>query len=130
MRLYRSMKEDADGLPMVGRSPRMLGVRTGSDPTPDVTASAPSDPVVPGQGGMSVAPGDPMHLQPFRRPPSLGGIGKDPVWWIDTDDLEPELGFRQDRPTHGLVEPRHTMPLQDFEGALAKTRSRWKLYRK
>lgn len=124
------MKEDADGMPLVGRGPRVLGVRPGNNLTPDVPAITPSDPVIPGQGGMSVAPGDPMHLQPYRRPPSLGGIGHDPVWWIDSDDLGSELRFRQDRLTHGLIEARHTMSLANYEDALAKTRSRWELYRR
>jgi len=122
------MKEDADGLPLVGRSPRMLGVRPGNNRTPDVPAINPSDPVSPGLGGMSVAPDDPMHLQRYRRPPSLGGIGQEPVWWIDSDDLGVELRFRQDGATHGLIEARYTIPLGDYEAALAKTRSRWTLY--
>jgi len=130
MMLYRSMREDTDGFPVVGRGARMLGVRPGNNPTPDVPAVAPSDPVIPGRGGMSVAPDDPMHLQGFRRPPSLGGTGPDPVWWIDSDDLGPELRFRQDSTTHGLIQPCQTMTLLDYEEALAKTRSRWKLFRR
>src|SRR5437870_13410912 len=100
MRLYRSMKEAADGFPAVGPSSRLLGVRPGNAPTPDVLAVAPSDPVLPGQGGMSVVPDDPANLPRHLRPASLGGTGRDPVWYIETDDLGPNLVFRQDRATH------------------------------
>src|SRR6059058_2366777 len=68
MRLYRSMKEAADGFPAVGSSSRLLGVRPGNAPTPDVLAVAPSDLVLPGQGGMSVAPDDPANLPRHLRP--------------------------------------------------------------
>jgi hypothetical protein len=122
------MKEDVDGLPVVGSSARMLGVRPGGSPTPDVLAVHPADPVLPGQGGMSVAPDDPRHLQRHRRPVSLGGTGHEPVWYIETEDLEPDLYFRQDRPTHGVIEPKCPMRLQVYQDALAGTRPRWKIY--
>ena|SRR5438874_9876668 len=128
MQLFRSMKEEVDGLPAAGPSGRMLGVRPGNHSTPDVQAARPSDIVLPGQGGLSVAPDDPMHLQRHRRPVSLGGIGRDPVWYIDTADLSPDVCFRQDRPNHGLIEPAQTMTLQAFQDILAQTRSRWKLH--
>jgi len=128
MRLYRSMKEAPDGYPDVGPSGRLLGVRPGSDPTADVLAIAPSDRVLPGLGGLSVAPDDPVHLPRHRRPATLGGKGRDPVWSIDSDDLEPDLEFRQDRPGHGLIEPKRAMTLQEFQDALAGTRCRWKLF--
>src|SRR5579862_3057331 len=111
MRLYRSMKEAQDGLPIVGPSGSLLGVRPGNAPTPDVLAVNPSDPVMPGHGGMSVAPDDPLHLQRHRRPISLGGIGRDPVWYIEVDELGMDLDFRQDRAGHGLIEPKRAMTL-------------------
>jgi hypothetical protein len=128
MRLYRSMKEAPDGSPIVGPSGRLLGVRPGSDPTPDVLAVDPADPMPPGQGGMSVTPDDPMHLQRHRRPARLGGLGRDPVWYIETEDLGPDLEFRQDRPGHGLIEPKRLVTLKGFQDALAATRGSWKLY--
>jgi hypothetical protein len=130
MLLFRSMKEDADGAPAVGASGRLLGVRPGNAATPDVLAAASTDLVGPGQGGMSVAPGDPLYLQRHRRPPSLGGTGQDPVWCIEEDDLGPDLIFRQDRVTHGVIEASRTMTLQELQDALAATRSRWRLYRR
>lgn len=127
MRLFRSMIEAADGLPTVGPSARTLGVRPGNSVTPDVPAIQPIDQVLPNQGGMSVAPGDPMHLLKHRRPFSLGGTGSDPVWCIELDDLGPDLQFRQDKPTHGVIEPARPMSLRDFENVLEQTRSRWVL---
>ena len=128
MRLFRSMKEDSNGVPTIGHSGRMLGVRPGNNPTPDVLAVQASDLVLPNQGGMSAAPHDPLHLLRHRRPPSLGGTGHDPVWYIETDELGPDLQFRQDRPTHGVIEPVRPMPLQEYQDAVADTRGRWKLY--
>ena len=80
MLLYRSMREETDGFPAVGPSGRLLGIRGDDTTTPDVAAVNPTDPVGPGDGGLSVAPGDPMLLLRHRRPPSLGGTGRDPVW--------------------------------------------------
>ncbi len=74
---------------------------------------------------MSEAPNDPANLPPLRRPPSLGGTGKDPIWEIDTADLGPNLQARQDGKTHVLIEPAHPMTLAEFEDALAATRSKW-----
>jgi hypothetical protein len=128
MLLYRSMREEADGFPAVGPSGRLLGIRSGDAPTPDVTAVSPTDPVGPGDGGLSVAPGDPTLLLRHRRPSSLGGTGRDPVWCIEVDDLGPDLRFRQDRPAHGLIEAGRPMTLQMLRDALAATRSRWRLH--
>jgi hypothetical protein len=120
------MIADVDGLPLVGRSARSLGIRTINEATdPDVFVIAADDVLQPGTGGMSVSPDDPNHLPPFRRPPALGGRGKDPVWVIDTADLGMELQFRQDSSTHGLIEPAHPTMLKEFEEALARTRARW-----
>ncbi|WP_449267433.1 Tse2 family ADP-ribosyltransferase toxin [Gemmata massiliana] len=115
-----------DGLPQVARSARALGVRTLNESTnPDVTATAPDEIIQPGTGGMSEAPNDPANLPPLRKPASLGGKGKDPVWEIDTTDLGPDLQFRQDGAKHVLIEPAHPMTLAEFEQALVATRSKW-----
>jgi hypothetical protein len=92
---------------------------------PDVTATAADEIIQPGTGGMSVAPDDPANLPPLRRPRILGGRGKDPAWEIDTDDLGPDLQFRQDSQRHGLIEPARPMALAEYEAALAATRVRW-----
>jgi hypothetical protein len=129
VKLFRAMAPDADGLPQIGRSARKLGVRTpveaaaqGSEP--DVSAVDTDEVVPPGTGGLSVVPDDPANLPPFRRPATLGGRGKDPVWVIDTNDLGPDLQFRQDSPTHGLIEPSGPVTLDEYELALAATRGR------
>ena len=75
-----------------------------------------------------MVPGDPLYLLKHRRPASLGGTGRDPVWYLDTNDLDPELCFRQDRPTHGVIEPNRAMTLQDFQNALLRTRPNWRLH--
>ncbi len=130
MKLYRAMKVAADGLPEVGRSKRALGVRLGDQaPNNDVDAVAADDIVPPGVRGMSASPADPTHLPGFLRPPAFGGTGKDPVWVMDTADLPPGLVFRQDKPTHGMVEPSPGVPttLAEYEAALFSTRTHWRL---
>ena len=70
---------------------------------------------------------DPMSLPVFRRPSSLAGTGKKPVWSIVEEGLGDELRFRQDAPTHGLVEPVKVVAWQDYVGALAGTAPGWVL---
>lgn len=67
-------------------------------------------------------------LPRHRRPQSLGGVGQDPVWFIDREDLGSDLRFRQDSANHGLIEPVRTTTLQGVQDALAATRSRWQLF--
>src|SRR5205809_3488882 len=114
------MCEDPAGGPLVGPGARSLGVR----PRIDIPVIAGQ--VQPNTGGLSVAPDRPENLHPLRRPPAYGGTGKDPVWYVGVGSLVPELHFRQDSPTHGLIEPIRPMSLDDFQDALARTRSAWK----
>jgi hypothetical protein len=74
---------------------------------------------------MSVVPGNAMKLPDHRRPPQLGGTGKDPLWGIDTGALGTDLIFRQDKPTHGLFEPAGEMSFDEFQKALADLASKW-----
>jgi hypothetical protein len=118
------MREEADGAPRLGASSRTLGVRPGID----IPAQAPSDVVLPGQGGMSVSPSDPGNLPAHRRPRNLGGRGDDPVWRIDEEDLGPNLSYRpdpDDPSRHGFIEPSRPMSLQEYQDALGLTRRRW-----
>jgi hypothetical protein len=94
VKIYRAMTPDPEGLPLVGRSARQLGVRPRDRlPHNDVSAASPDDVVPPGEG-MSAAPNDPANLGKNRRPPQVnGGTGKDPVWEIDTDELGPNLQY-------------------------------------
>jgi len=124
------MIPDADGLPKVGRSARKLGVRTPAEVAPgvepDVSVTAPDEVVQPDAGGMSMAPDDPANLAENRRPPQVnGGVGKDPVWMIESNDLGPELRFNQDQASHGTIEPVQPMTLAQFELLLAATRTKW-----
>jgi hypothetical protein len=128
--LYRAMTLDpTDGLPTVGPSARKLGIRgLEQAPNEDVPVESPDDIILPGTGGMSVAPTDPLNLDRRRRPAALGGTGKDPVWVIDEAALGSDIQFRQDTDRHGVVEPIRPMTRAEFEQALAATRRTWTLY--
>lgn len=126
MKIFRAMAVDADGRPQVGPSARKLGVRgLEAGRNADVPVADPTDVVTPGSGGMSVAPHSATNLPPLRRPATLGGSGRDPVWVLETDDLETDLRFRQDSGTHGLIEPATDMTRDEYEAALARTREKW-----
>jgi hypothetical protein len=123
--LYRTMREDTDGMPFVAPSARGLGARPGTD----VPALADHDHVNPGEGGPSVAPDDPNNLLRSRRPLWLGGTSRDPLWVIDSDDLGPDLVYRPDpaRPTeHGFIEPAQQVELVEYQRLLAATRPLWR----
>jgi len=77
---------------------------------------------------MSVAPDDPMNLPRHRRPAESGGMGDDPVWEIDSDDLPDLLRYTpdaKDASRHGFVEPTEIMSLDDYQEALAASRGFW-----
>jgi hypothetical protein len=105
---------------MVGASARKLGVR------PQVDIPVKAGQVGPNMGGMSVTPDRPDNLHSLRRPPAYGGTGKDPVWCIGIDLLSGKLRFRQDSPTHGLIEPALMMSIDEFQDALEATKLYWK----
>lgn len=129
MKLYRSMIPGPDGLPLLGRSARKLGVRTPGDVAvgvdPDVLATAPDDILAPSEGGISTAPDDAINLVPLRRPRALGGRSTDPVGEIDSASLGADLAIRQDSAKHVLIEPARPMTLMEYEQALATIRGRW-----
>ncbi len=117
--LFRGMKTDG-AYPLVEQTARGLGVRVGTDVSPDSAGY-----VHPGHGGMSVAPDDPFNLQQHRRPPAYGGTGADTVWVIGQDQLVARLTFRADGITHGLIEPVASTDLSAYRSALAETRENW-----
>lgn len=127
MKVLRAMKVDEDGEPKSGNTARTQGVRIGGR-RPDIVVAA-SGFVLPETGGVSVSPPPPENLPEHRRPDEYGGIGKDPVWELDTDDLPPELVYRhdpKDPERHGFIELATPMHLDDYETALRATRRLWR----
>jgi hypothetical protein len=121
--LYRSMKEDENGLPTLGESGRALGVRGVDDIPIDADGL-----VHPGTGGMSVSPNNPMNLPEWRRPSGFGGTGKDPVWGLNSDDLGTNLSYRPDPENpiaHGFVEPAFSMTYDQYLESLWNTLTSW-----
>lgn len=122
--LYRAMRH-AEVKPQVCRQSDCLGVR--EPPDGDVTVDEHGQ-VYPGAGGLSVAPDDPMRLPVHRRPSSLGGTGKRPVWVIPSDALIAGLAYAPETPIHGLIEAEQTMMLEEFQTKLADTQHLWDNY--
>ncbi len=118
--VYRAMREDPAGGPQDGPTALTLGVR------PNVDLPVVAGQVHAGTGGLSVAPDSMWNLHPLRRPPAYGGLGKDPVWWIDIGLLGSDLIFRQDSSTHGVIEPARDMAIDALQKALAATKYSWK----
>ena len=48
-------------------------------------------------------------------------------WEIDDADLPPALVFRQDKATHGMIEPKAETTLAAYEMTLASSRDKWRL---
>jgi hypothetical protein len=110
---------------MTGATSRYLGVRPGTDIRILYNGS-----VSPGQAGMSVSPWPPQNLPIHRRPPELGGTGKDPVFEMDTDGLPEELEYQPDstKPDlHGFIRPAYTMLFTHYQQAIHSTRALWRL---
>lgn len=121
--LYRSMKLGSPGRPLCEGSARGLGVRVLIDIKPSADGLA--HPLL---GGMSVAPNTPFNLPQHRRPVSLGGTGRDPVFHLDAQALPETLAYRPDprAPSeHGFVEPTAAVALDTLQGNLCQTASLW-----
>ena len=87
--------------------------------------------VQPTSGGLSVAIDSPEHLKPHRRPPRLGGTGKDDVFFLTERDVQEPLAFRSDPGNleeHGYLEPVETMTIGAYQEYLCHTRHEWRLY--
>ena len=119
------MKADEAGQPVCEQSARGLGVRVPRD-----IACSPTGTVLPRTGGMSVAPANPMHLAPHRRPSRLGGTGRDPVFMAWHDSFSARLVYRSDiarTDRHGFIEPHMEMDLRAYRTALCDSRPFWRL---
>src|SRR5688572_5778937 len=120
-----------DGKPKVGSESKRLGVRVAPNPIEDIVVNSDGT-VSPATGGMSVAPQWrklKLHLIPKR----LGGRGHDDLvcWRLGDGEfvetmISNDLIFRPDpNPTHGLIQPARSMPVVQYQEALAATRDDW-----
>ena len=123
--IYRAMRSNPDGLPAIGRWSSTLGVRV-SGPWQDIPVDANGD-VAPNTGGMSVVMDDPRSLPRARRPRSLGGVGRHPVFCLDCEKLPPTLLVRPSGRPHALVEPSAVCKLSEYEQALHSTQPDWRI---
>ena len=121
--LYRSMIEDA-GKPMLGSRGGMLGVRPGYD-----ILISDDGMVRPETGGMSVTPRDPRYLPRHRKPPALGGRGRDPVFRILCAVLPPALRYAEESLSHGVIEPAADCPFSVYQENLHGTCDQWERMR-
>jgi hypothetical protein len=97
-------------------------------PGVDVVALSERDQVVLEDSGLSCAPDDPWLLPPHRRPESLGGTSKHPVWSIQRNALPPHrLASRADSARHESILPLEPTTLGEFEVALRGTASDWRI---
>ena len=120
--LYRAMRIDGE-TPEV--APNQLGVRTEgehADITPDADGT-----VWPDTGGMSVTPDDPEDLPYHRRPVSLEGSCRWPVWVISSSDIVSPLVVQPQEETHWFIEPSHPMAVAQYTSALVGTAPLWQV---
>lgn len=123
-RLYRAMKRGQDGRPSCGDGANHLGVR------PNFDIAVDDGSVRPATGGLSTTPDDPRLLPPHVRPPSLGGLGKLPVFVLDVASLGAELTARRDpvHPRqHAFIEPACIMLLTKLQALLCDGRTAWEV---
>ncbi len=141
--LYFRAMVGADGLPKIGRSGRLLGIRPGIDidtiEVPDSWVnpsgylrieSERSDSnnlvtvAVRNTKGMSTSISI-ESLPSHRKPIAWGGTGRDLIWQIDSSYIDLDLEAIRDSPTHVSIMPRVTMLLAKYELALANTQKYW-----
>ena len=137
---YRGMAEE-NGKPKIGRNARLLGVRPAIDveqvpkewldeqgylrlETERKSSEESVTVAIRNTKGMSVSLSI-ESLPPFRKPPTFGGTGKDPLWQIDDSKIVGDIEAIQDSPTHVSILPSATMLLEKYETALAQTQSEW-----
>ena len=114
--IFRAMTE-SNGKPAATETARGLGARPQDIPSPGGQVS-------PNTGGVSAAP-SPQGLPDHRRPPEYGGTGKDPVWKLDLKDIDPDLKYVPDSPTHGTIQPARPMSLETYQNKLKAMADKW-----
>ena len=126
---FRGMTPAADGLPVVARHARALGVRVPEDVRLDAESR-----ILPGCGGLSVAPESMWNLPNHRRPRGMWrgstGPAADRVFSVSPACLASAgLLVRPDphQPLkHAFVEPHRAVDLSSYEAMLASTRPDWR----
>lgn len=129
--VFRAMKADNDGRPLLGQSATCLGVR----PTKDIDLDDNQQVLANGRG-MSVAPSW-RQLPVWRIPKRLrdlqeGARGSNETACFRfgsgpfaTGPFAPGLRLVQDSERHACVAPVAVVPLSDYEASLAATRLDW-----
>lgn len=122
---------EENGIPKLGGSPKKLGIRLPPNPKPDIQPDVNGyvhPPTTANPEGMSCAPKI-QDLPAHRRPVPWNGTeltASFKVWEIEESDLGPDLiAFRGSR-NHITIGPARKMTVQEFQAALAATRSKWK----
>jgi hypothetical protein len=131
--VFRAMKIDDDGLPMIEQSASGLGVRPGIDIDLDARSN-----VIANGKGMSASPT--WRVIPIMRIPKRlrtivpGARGSNSTFCFKTGDgpfhqgpFAAGLELVPDSPKHGNIAPAQLVPLVQYEGDLAATRSRWQI---
>jgi hypothetical protein len=137
-KIYRSMKKGEDDKPVVEDSAKGLGVRgTPVHGVVDVDLDR-EDRVILNGKGMSVAPAwralPPHRISARLRDRSPAAIGSSDVYCFTMGDgsfengpVSDGLDLLRDSATHGVVAPRQSVSLAEYQAALADTRERWVL---
>jgi hypothetical protein len=133
-KIFRSMRRDGQ-FPEVSPTAKGLGVRPGPPPNGDI-AVTPAGSVLPGTGGLSVAPEWqllPQHRIPKRlrsKFPRAQGSNDVHLWRMGagpflTSSVTASLVLKPDGQRHGTVQPVVECMLQAFQLSLAATRESW-----
>lgn len=129
--VFRIMREDPDGLPNVAPTANGLGVRAGVDIEVDRQGN-----VLLNGKGMSVNPewrSAPLFRIPERlrhqkqgaRGPNTNACFRCGSGAFSRGSFAERLTLEPDTPAHGVIAPTATVPLSEYEAALAATRSGW-----
>jgi hypothetical protein len=127
--IYRAMVEE-NGMPKLGASATMLGIRVVKDIVPDAAGEVHRPAFRPGEkNGLSCA-ATIESLPKFGLPVEWGGLNhRTSVWKIDAADLPAELIAGDDSMAghnrHISIGPGSTMDYNDFVPAIEATRPLW-----